>query len=144
MKQYMHKPDFTGMTAPGVFEGPPHLLFRAGVPNMELAPPFNPKVVDAVTWACVLARYNAVHCRLASLYPLDLERQETFKSKMATSHRLLDAKGSVPWNLSCHWLRRNDLQPAQGAAKEDTGTDEYSLGNGSGRELDTSVHDKSG
>ncbi|CAM9933682.1 unnamed protein product [Sphacelaria rigidula] len=82
MKQNMHKPDFTGMTAPGVFEGPPHLLFRAGVPdNMEIAPPFNLKVVDAAERACVLARYNAVHCRLASLYPLDLERQERAKSK---------------------------------------------------------------
>ncbi|CAN0101317.1 unnamed protein product, partial [Sphacelaria rigidula] len=111
---------------------------------MELAPPFKLKVVDAVARACVLARYNAVHCRLASLYPPDLERQETIKNEMATSHRLLGAKGSVPWNLPCHWLRRNDMQPDEGAAKEDTGTEECSFGDGSDRELDSSVHDTSG
>ena len=70
MKEYMHAPNFTGMTDAGVYEGEPRLLFRGAPPLVEEAPPFQLKKVDFTAVKYVKQRYTAVHERLDSLFPL--------------------------------------------------------------------------
>lgn len=69
MKEFMHSPKFTGLSANGIFDGAPHELFNGIVPLVEQAPPCELKVVDDATIRNIKIRYESVFPRVEALFP---------------------------------------------------------------------------
>lgn len=70
MKEFMHKPMYTGMSADGIFAGPPSALFARGIVVVELAPAFEMKAVNDTTIRSVKVRYESAHQRVDAVYSL--------------------------------------------------------------------------
>ena len=69
MKEYMHSPRYSGLTAAGVFEGAAPSLFKGGIPAVENAPPFELQKVDSEVIRLIKMRHKALHSRVDALFP---------------------------------------------------------------------------